>query len=476
MASKKEVAGRPEYQKWRRRQERIADLFLDPENVRLENVDQTSQQSLINDLFLNENAMQLLESIALNGFFPDELPVVVAEKGKLVVVEGNRRVAALKALARPEIVATKESAIRALLRTAIPFPREVEVIQAPDRRSIRRLLAAKHTQTTRRPWSPLRQAAFYKAELESGKTVDDLRQEYPAVDIEKFLRLINIHRIAKSLAYADPEVARKVHHERQFPATTLERLYDDHQVREFLGFEFDDSGEVKVKIVKAEFEKGFRKVVEDVVTKAAVQFGRVDSRTLNKEKNRAAYLASFPRHQVPIRKKSGSAATSKDFEPREEPPKQRRRLAPKDIAFELQSRGVHRMLGELQTIDYRRFSNAAHDLLRSFLECALKAYFQEAGRSIVPKKGKYVYLDQVLEEFVKEMGATRNNRLRQVAQRIRDNESMVSYSATFLNAVNHNPDIFVTPNEVASAWDAMEPLFRFLLLKPAKSDASAGSH
>jgi hypothetical protein len=111
-------------------------------------------------------------------------------------------------------------------------------------------------------------SARRKAELQSGKTVDDLRAEYPGVEIEKLLRLINVHHIAKALTYDTPQVADKVHNERQFPATTVERLYEDKQVREFLGFDFDRNGEVKVKIVKAEFEKGFKKLIR----------GRGDSR------------------------------------------------------------------------------------------------------------------------------------------------------------------------------------------------------
>jgi hypothetical protein len=468
MAAK--AAGRPEYHKWPRQRARVTELFLDPENIRLEVPIHASQPSLINDLFMNENAMQVLESIARDGFFPDEVPVVVKEKGKLVVMEGNRRVAALKALARPELVAAKEAAIRELLKTAVTFPRELEVVLAPDRRSVRRLLAAKHTQQARKPWRPLRQAAFYRAELESGKTVDDLREEYPSVEIEKFLRMVNVHRIATSLTYDDPEVAKRVHQERQFPASTIERLYDDEQVREFLGFDFDDNGEVKVKIAKKEFEKGLKKIIEDVVTKYATDFGRVDSRTLNNEKNRAAYLASFPKKAVPKQTKAGKVMTSKDFDPQPEPPKPRMKLAPEDMPFALQSKGVQRMLGELQTINYRRFSNAAHDLLRSFLECALKAYFLDTGKTITPKRGPYVYLDQVLDEFIKEMTAASNPRLRQVAERIKSNADMVSYSAAFLNAVNHNPDIFVTYTEVEAAWDAMEPLLRFIL-NPAKPNA-----
>jgi hypothetical protein len=319
------AASGPEYHKWSRQPAKVVDLFLDPENIRLEVPIQASPQSLINDLFLNENAMQILESIAMNGFFPDELPVVVKEKGKLVVMEGNRRVAALKALARPEIVPTKEAAIKVQLKTAVPFPRELEVVVAPSRDSVRRLLAAKHTQQTRRPWRPLRQAYFYKSELQSGKTVDDLRREYPNVEIDKFLRYINIHHIAKSLTYDTPHVTEKVHKERQFPATTVERLYDDKTVREFLGFDFDKNGEVKVKIARAEFEKGFKKVIQDVVSKVGSGFGRVDSRTLNDEKQRLKYLQSFPKTDVPKQTKSAKTTTSKDFKETKPPESSKKR-------------------------------------------------------------------------------------------------------------------------------------------------------
>jgi len=94
----------------------------------------------------------------------------------------------------------------------------------------------------------------------------------------------------------------------------------------------------------------------------------------------------------------------------------------------------------------------------------LKAYFDHCKKTIAPKNGgKYVFLDTVLEEFIKEMNQSKNNKLSQVASRIKDNSKMNSYSATFLNVTNHNPDIFVTPQEVEDAWDAMEPLFNYIL-------------
>ncbi len=467
MATTSKASPKPSYDRWPREKVSISNLFLDPENIRLGLGVKSSQDALINDLFVNEDAMQILSNIATNGFFPDELPVVIKHNGKFIVMEGNRRIAALKVLARPEIVPAKETSVRNILKTAGPSVKTVEVVIAPDRNSVERFLASKHTQNTRRAWRPLRQAYFYKAQLERGKTVQDLRNDYPTIDIGKFLRLINIHRIAKSIPYDSDRLTKKVHNERSFPASTMERLYEDKNVRDFLGFDFDGDGEVQVKIDRKEFEKGFKRIVQDVVEKV------VDSRALNNEDNRKKYLENFAKADIPNKAKSGKTLTSKDFKERAPTTDQKRKkLAPKDIVFTLQSPGVRRMLIELQGIDYRKFPNAAHDLLRSFLECALKAYFDQCGRPVKPPTGKaYVFLDTVLKEFKKEMDTAKNTELSQVTQKIISDTNMTSYSAQFLNATNHNPSVFATDKDVENAWDGMEKLFRYVLNPKPKKNA-----
>ncbi|OGG49332.1 hypothetical protein A2704_01965 [Candidatus Kaiserbacteria bacterium RIFCSPHIGHO2_01_FULL_54_36b] len=467
MALAQKAATKPNYGSWPRQKVNISDLFVDAENIRLGLDVKSSQDALINDLFANEDAMQILGNIATNGFFPDEIPVVIKHNGKFIVMEGNRRVAALKVLARPEIVPTKETSVRNILKTAGPSVKNIEVVVAPGRDSVERFLASKHTQNTRRPWRPLRQAYFYKAQLERGKTVQDLRNEYPTIDIGKFLRLINVHRIAKSISYDTDQIAKKVQNERTFPATTVERLYEDKSVRDFLGFDFNGDGEVQIKIERKEFEKGFKKVMQDVVEKV------VDSRALNNEANRGKYLATFSKAETPNKAKAGKTLTSKDF--KEQPSlisQKRKKLAPKDIIFTLQSPGVRRMLVELQGIDYRKFPNAAHDLLRSFLECALKAYFDQCGNPVRPAKGQsYTTLDTVLKEFKKEMDTAKNTQLSQVTQKIISDTNMTSYSAQFLNATNHNPSVFATDKDAEDAWDGLEKLLRHVLNPKPKKNA-----
>ena len=279
--------------------------------------------------------------------------------------------------------------------------------------------------------------------------------------------MINIHKIARSIEYDSDQIAKKVHNERTFPASTVERLYEDRQVRDFLGFEFDGDGDVKIKIDKKEFEKGFKKIVQDVVEKA------VDSRTLNNEKSRKAYLENFPKADIPKQAHGNKVLTSKDFKEADLVRGQKRiRLAPRDIKFTLQSPGVRRMLTELQGIDYHKFPNASHDLLRIFLECALKAYFSQCGKIITPTKSRsYVFLDDVLKEFKKEMDSEKNTELSQVTQKIISDTKMTSYSAQALNATNHNPSVFATHKEAEDAWDVMEKLFRHILDPKKKKNA-----
>jgi hypothetical protein len=257
MKSKKENI---DYSRWPRKTARIAELFLDPKNMRLSSPDELRQDAIINDLFVNENAMQILTSIAKNGFFPIELPVVVKEGGKLIVIEGNRRISAIKALLHPEIILSMEQKIKTILKTAVPIVEEINIVIAPDRDSAMILLADRHTQNTWRPWRPLRQAYFYMAELERGRTVKDLRNDYSNVDIDKFLRMFKMHKITKSIEYDNDVISLEVRNERRFPISTLERMYDDKNIQNFLGFDFGADAEVNIKIEKAEFEKGLKRL------------------------------------------------------------------------------------------------------------------------------------------------------------------------------------------------------------------------
>ena len=91
----------------------LRDLFLDPNNYRLINEPEYVEvaEAEIGDRQVqkrtfrllagekNRNVRDLIESFKANGYLPvDQIQVRELESGKYVVVEGNRRIAALKFL------------------------------------------------------------------------------------------------------------------------------------------------------------------------------------------------------------------------------------------------------------------------------------------------------------------------------------------------------------------------------------------
>jgi len=442
-----------DYTDWKRKTIKITNLSLDPDNIRL-NLEEKTQDALISDLFANEDAMQILDGIARYGFFPDELPLVIEEKGKWIVLEGNRRIAALKAIINPHLVPSFEARIKKIISAINPIE-EIEVIMAPSRDMASQLLANKHTKVTRRRWQPLRQAYFYYAQYKNGKNIEDLMKDYPNVNIQRFIKMWEMHKIAKSIKYQDQKIALQVFDQRKFPVSTLERLYGDPVFRKLLNFEFTKNGKIEIFSDENKFKESLGKIIEDACNKV------IDTRTLNKDEERKEYLSKLE----PLAKKNGNKITAENFVEQKQPVKDNKytHLAPKDMIVSLKCVGVEKMLVELQKINYRHFPIASHDLLRSFLECSLKAYLEYRKFTLVPKRGSYIYLSDALNAFKDPNNNLANTQYRGVAGKISSSTIVAPYSKISLDSTNHNPSIFPTANEVREAWDMMEDLLRYIL-------------
>jgi len=77
----------------------VADLRFDRRSPRLRDVPATDSEDQVLERLWRESALEgLAASIAANGFFADEPVIVEEDPGGLVVVDGNRRLAAVRAL------------------------------------------------------------------------------------------------------------------------------------------------------------------------------------------------------------------------------------------------------------------------------------------------------------------------------------------------------------------------------------------
>ena len=86
---------------------KVSDLSFDIKNPRLSEFDLTddaTETDVIQELWEKMDVREVVMSIAASGFFPHEPLIVAQEDGKKVVIEGNRRLAAVKVLLNPAIL------------------------------------------------------------------------------------------------------------------------------------------------------------------------------------------------------------------------------------------------------------------------------------------------------------------------------------------------------------------------------------
>jgi hypothetical protein len=78
----------------------VNDLYLDPQNPRLAGLELTldQQDEIIKVLWEDRAVNELVDSIASSGYWEHEVLFAAKEAGRLVVIEGNRRLAAVKLL------------------------------------------------------------------------------------------------------------------------------------------------------------------------------------------------------------------------------------------------------------------------------------------------------------------------------------------------------------------------------------------
>lgn len=126
----------------------LQDLRLDPLNPRLpQDLQGRDQEELAVHLELGFDALTVAESIASHGFFGSEPLIVIADGSSWVVVEGNRRLTALRGLVDAETRAQfanpapwEALAAQAQLSTADLIP----VVVLPDRAAATPIIGFRH--------------------------------------------------------------------------------------------------------------------------------------------------------------------------------------------------------------------------------------------------------------------------------------------------------------------------------------------
>ncbi len=478
---------------WKTKLMSPTSLQLDAKNPRLGR-EHTARapREIIQYLFDHDKAMEVAESIVTRGYFPNEPLLAVNEDGRLVVVEGNRRLAALKALREPGLLEGAHGRqIGRLARTLVDsgLIARVPVTVAPSRRATDRQIAGRHSGTPVRAWRAENRASFILDKLDEGYDNDSLRDElgFSLPDIQKARQTRAVADMARSLDLP-AEVKAKLEGPKAKVFTTLERVFDSTVGREFLHVETDPEHGLRGTTTKKEFLKGFEKLVTDVA------LGNQSSRTLNSNENIRSYFQEWEAEERPEKKRGtfvpsdiikGATASAKPG-PGKKPKAKRSKPESKTIIpkeFKIRH-GNDRLLDirrELTKLKREEFPNAGAVLLRVFFELSVLHYLERTGelegivkRIEAKEKRKLQFGVPTMKQLAPELRRIAEKHLSHADAALVVKATTPNLSAPFtvsdLHAFVHSSDL---PGErdIRQFWGRIEPLLRFMLEKDLEEES-----
>jgi hypothetical protein len=144
----------------------VHQLVLDPQNPRLAlDMQQQNDEEVISWMLNNASLTELMASIVENGFFGGEPLVGVVSSdgsGKIIIVEGNRRLAAVKLLNEPGMARHLVKTVASLAAEAEEsgtLPAELPVYVVSSRGAVATYLGFRHISGIR-PWPVIAKARY----------------------------------------------------------------------------------------------------------------------------------------------------------------------------------------------------------------------------------------------------------------------------------------------------------------------------
>ena len=265
----------------------IDELLLDRDNPRLGSVSSQSD-ALASLVRLNPGHFRnLMASIRDDGLDPgDSLYVIRSEDGQdFVVLEGNRRLSALKVLSNPDVLAgtdLSDSEKRPLVQEAMGFePSQVEPIRCvrfDDRADADDWIRRRHTGVAdgegRIQWKPLEKQKFSR--------------DYTTIDVIDF--------VGRNAGYSKAEWAKAESALGGQQSTNLTRLLESAAGQSHLGISIETTAPGKIPLLSVDPKwaiEVLKRIVGDILE------GTVNSRRLNRATEIEEYFASLPTELQP---------------------------------------------------------------------------------------------------------------------------------------------------------------------------------
>ena len=398
-----------DYSTWETFEYKISSLHLDTNNPRIKFRDMTlNQPQIMKFLIKNEKVYELAKKISEEGYFVGEEPIICIENRKKVVLEGNRRTAALKLLQDPKkYLSTAKSKVllQNILKNNFPVDKKVRCYIAPNRLLANPLIYERHNGASLQRWKTGNQYAFV-AEMfyEDGLSIDDICEvlNEKRSNIVKPLKAYNLFFEGKEILEKEKEIHIDIS---DFDITNLERFYSYDPGRKILGVEFNNNGELIINIPEEEFQKRILAVFELLID--AERFSRDFNNELDKEKF-VAKLKENSGFDFEAGAKKGSETKSRTSDKRADLEKEKNKqttrrkkrskkkhyeniIIPRDQEIVFESQKLDLLFSELKSLPIDKVYSFSL-LLRTYLEQSL--YFYLSEKSLLEDVGKKAILEK----------------------------------------------------------------------------------
>ncbi len=430
---------------------KLIDLLVNTENYRFDTV--ASQKEAIETMIEDQNdkLFRLAEHIVKNGLNPNDIIQVSPsshDSSQYNVLEGNRRVVALKLMHNPDLIDhSKRQALKKKFKklheeNKSNIIKEIECIVYDDPSEADKWIKLKHAGQSNGigtvDWDA-QQILRFEEKVE-GKSSSSLQ-------------VINL--LKKSSAISD-ETKSKLGNVK---ITNLDRLISDPDVRSFLGIEIYD-GIIQSNVDEKEVLKGLRYIINDLLDPKFIV------KKIYTKDDRKDYIKQIPKSSRPVLSKkaekpwdftkapSETTSGGKPTGSKKQTPQERKHLIPRNCVMKISTPKVNSIYYELQKIDITKFTNAVAVSFRVFIELSLDCYIES---NKVPKVNINSTLLAKVTEVANHMES--NNyaekyKCKGIRSSVNNRNDLLGIETW--NAYVHNSRFSPTPTNLIITWDNIQ--------------------
>lgn len=438
---------------------KLIDLHVNTENYRFEPV--ASQKEAIDKMVYDQGdkLYHLAAHIAESGLNPNDRVQVTTsnhDKTKFNVLEGNRRIVALKLLNTPDLI---DSGKHSSLKKKFKKLHEKSKSQA-----ITELECTLYDDPAEADkWIKLKHAGQSEGVGTVAWNAQQVQRFEEKVEGKSSIALQTIKVLQNS-----PDVPADIKSNlADLKITNLDRLLSDPDVRDFLGIEINN-GVIQSEVAEKEVIKGLIQVAKDLLN------SEFNVKRIYTKEDRRDYIKQFSKSSTPNTNNKApqpwqlnsdpSGPTSKSKSKARPNPTSRSALIPKTCALKIKNPKVNAIYHELQKLKIENFTNAAAVLYRVFVELSVDSYIEEytlANTLSAAKSG--MYLQQKINQVAQHLETKKLADAaicKGIRAAIKDKNGLLGIDTW--HAYVHNNKFSPTPSNLTITWDNMQSFMTIL--------------